>query len=55
MQTTIPILQFWVRRLHTPTISCSDRNSVHTSAATLRTAEQRLKEIQHRLQSEGRL
>ena len=29
--------------------------SVHTSAATLRTAEQRLKEIQHRLQSEGRL
>ena len=31
------------------------QSSVHTSAATLRTAEQRLKEIQHRLQSEGRL
>ena len=29
--------------------------SVHTSAATLRTAEERLKEIQHRLQGEGRL
>jgi redox-sensitive bicupin YhaK (pirin superfamily) len=29
--------------------------SVHTSAATLRTAEQRLSEIQHRLQNEGRL
>jgi redox-sensitive bicupin YhaK (pirin superfamily) len=29
--------------------------SVHTSAATLRTAEERLKEIQHRSQGEGRL
>jgi hypothetical protein len=29
--------------------------SVHTSAATLRTAEQRLREVQHRLQNEGRL
>ena len=29
--------------------------SVHSSAATLRAAEQRLNEIQHRLRSEGRL
>jgi hypothetical protein len=29
--------------------------SVHTSAATLRAGEQRIKEIQHRLQNEGRL
>jgi redox-sensitive bicupin YhaK (pirin superfamily) len=31
------------------------QSSVHTSAATLRTAEQRLREIQQRLQNEGRL
>jgi redox-sensitive bicupin YhaK (pirin superfamily) len=31
------------------------RYSVHTSPATLRTAERRLEEIQHRLESEGRL
>jgi len=29
--------------------------SVHSSAATLRAGEQRLTEIQHRLQNEGRL
>jgi hypothetical protein len=29
--------------------------SVHTSSATLRAGEQRIKEIQRRLQSEGRL
>jgi redox-sensitive bicupin YhaK (pirin superfamily) len=31
------------------------RYSVHTSAATLRAGEQRIRDIQHRLQSEGRL